>query len=278
MNYITESKSNIVKVIKNNYIFILIIFVIIIMIVMLNITTTQEYFENKPKVVVSITTIPDRSKNIDNVLKNLSSFKNVDEIILNAPSYSDRFKATYKYPQNITHIPKVRINKCEDLGPVTKLLPTVELIGKDEPDTMIIILDDDINYSEDAINSIIKEKIERPNDIVCGKAWSYKKINDYIIPYTLPKGYNDILQGYGIVAFNRSMFDDDFSDYIKAAMVKHRSVDDLMISGYMKSKGINIYKIFRPFDVKPNLELQSSGLMVGNIRDMKQFKAIRELF
>ncbi len=271
MNYIKEF-------ISNNYILILIVLIIIVMIGMLNITKTQENFENKPKVVISITTIPERSKKIDSVLKNLSSFKNVDEIILNAPSYSDRFKAYYKYPQNITRIDKVRINKCEDLGPVTKLLPTVEMISKEEPNTIIIILDDDINYSENAINSIIKEKIERPDDIVCGKAWSYKNVNDYIIPYTLPKGYNDILQGYGIVAFNRSMFDDDFPEYIRQAMIKHRSVDDLMISAYMKGKGIKIYKIFRPFDVKPDFELQSSGLMVGNIMEMKQFKAIRDLF
>ena len=51
---------------------------------------------------------------------------------------------------------KIKIFRTEDLGPATKLIPTVERIT--DPETIIIVCDDDLVYHPDMIKEHIKNQ------------------------------------------------------------------------------------------------------------------------
>ena len=265
----------------NNKIHIGIVVIMIVSLLFLGskVIESNEGFENNQRVIISLTTVPDRAYKIHQVVKHLASFSVVDKVILNAPDYSPRFEKSYEYPKDLKSEGKIHINKTNDYGPITKLLPAIiDNTGVSFTDDIIIILDDDINYTENGINNLIREKKKRPKDIICTKAWSYKKLGGVILPYFVFKGYSDVLQGYGAVAFERSMFEDDFKTYVESCHPKFKSVDDLVISAYVRKKGIKVFKIFKPMDTIPDFELQSSSLMFGNFVQGKQIDAIRELF
>ena len=96
-------------------------------------------------IYVSLTTIPERvkylNKSIESILKQT---KKPDKIFVNIPKKYKRFKEII----NDDQIPKfndsiIEITICEDYGPCTKLLGSLNKINKD---SLIILVDDDHIY------------------------------------------------------------------------------------------------------------------------------------
>ena len=98
-------------------------------------------------IYVSLSTIPQRIKNINRSVDSLlKQTKKPDKIFVNIPFKYKRFSRTIEDNQ----IPKfdssvVEITRCEDYGPGTKLLGSLD---KFEKNSLVILADDDHLYED----------------------------------------------------------------------------------------------------------------------------------
>jgi hypothetical protein len=96
-------------------------------------------------IYVSISTIPQRLKNISTSIESLlTQTQKPDKIFINIPFKYQRFSETVKDSQ----IPQfdnntVEVTRCEDFGPGTKLLGSLDKLEKN---SLIILADDDHIY------------------------------------------------------------------------------------------------------------------------------------
>ena len=96
-------------------------------------------------IYASTSTIPQRVKSLDKSIKSLlNQSKKPDKIFINIPFKYRRFNETIKDDE----IPKfdssvVEITRCEDYGPATKLLGSLDKLEKN---SLVILFDDDHVY------------------------------------------------------------------------------------------------------------------------------------
>lgn len=103
------------------------------------------------RVVISMTTTPDRIKNIKPVILSLlDQTVKVDQIALNIP-YKCKEKK-YIIPEEYSNMVNIfRTNK--DYGPGTKFIPTI--LRESECDTIFILVNDDIIYGKDFVETLL---------------------------------------------------------------------------------------------------------------------------
>ena len=199
--------------------------------------------------VISLTTTPDRLKNIKTCLKSLldSSVK-VEEIRLNIPYKSCKGKE-YVIPNWLKKLTSVKIHRCDkDWGPATKLLPTLIDV---KSDTKIIVVDDDVIYGyymTETINNSFKkyninnkkvaitmygDKINRKNHHM--KYDFYTRTNNYL---TGDK-YTDVLRGHAAYMVTPKMFVKDIFNYEKHPK-ECFFVDDNYFSHHLKKNKVRI--------------------------------------
>ena len=217
------------------------------------------------RIVVSLSTLPSRIKNIDKVIKSILKNKiKPDVIYINIPKYSKREKREYIIPDKIKNIEIVKINIIdEDYGPITKLYPT--LLKEIDPETIIICIDDDKEYDKNLIKHLLSVSKKYPKDCVCISGWNYLNLGFYALPVSI--GLNniiknvDILQCYNGVLYKRKFFEDDFKNIIKCK--ECLTTDDILISKYLKYKNINIKSV--PYNFK-HKDIENKGeFKLGNI-------------
>ena len=96
-------------------------------------------------IYISLTSIPQRIKNLNKSVESLlKQTKKPDKIFINLPKRYKRFKEII----NDDQIPKfndnsVEVTRCEDYGPGTKLLGSLDKLKKD---SLIVLADDDHIY------------------------------------------------------------------------------------------------------------------------------------
>jgi len=217
------------------------------------------------RVVVSLSTLPSRIKNLDKVIESI--FKNKikpDLIYINIPKYSKREKKEYNVPENLKNIERVKINIIDkDYGPITKLYPT--LLKEIEPDTIIICIDDDKIYDKNLIKHLLSVSKRYEEDCICVSGWNYLNLGFYALPVSIP--INNvvrnvkILQCYNGVLYKRRFFEDDFKDIIKCK--ECLTTDDILISKYLKYKNIKIKSV--PYNFKHEDIENEGGFKLGNI-------------
>ena len=114
-------------------------------------------------IYVSITTIPQRLKNLNESVKSLlKQTRRPDKIFVNIPFNYKRFSETIEDNQ----IPKfdnnvVEITRCEDYGPGTKLLGSLNKLQKD---SLLILADDDHTYEDYMIEKFFYFYSKVPNN------------------------------------------------------------------------------------------------------------------
>ena len=208
-------------------------------------------------IYVSLTTIPQRVKNLYKSVESLlKQSKKPDKIFVNIPKKYKRFNEVIEDDQ----IPKisnkiVEITRCEDYGPGTKLLGS---LNKLEKNSLIILADDDNIYEDYMI-----EKFYHYYSIAPENAYSF---------YVHPLGNFGIGQGADGFAINtnhlkgiKNFYDKVAKDYKELFLY-----DDLWISYFLynfkKSKILSLQKhLNRTEDKKPILiyksHTESSGLI-----------------
>ena len=103
-------------------------------------------FAKKYPVYLSVTSIPDRVDNLPDVLSGIDT-SYVKEILVSLPHKFGRTGQEYVIPSSLRAIDKVRIIRTKsDYGPITKFLPALQYIQKQDPEALLIVLDDDHFY------------------------------------------------------------------------------------------------------------------------------------
>ena len=209
-------------------------------------------------IYISISTIPPRLKNLNESVNSLlNQTKKPDKIFVNIPYKYKRFSETIEDNQ----IPKfdsdiVEVTRCEDCGPGTKLLGS---LNKLEKNSLVILADDDHVYEDYMIEKFLYFYSKAPNN-----AYSF---------YVHPLGNFPVGQGADGFAINtnhlkgvKNFYDKVAKDYKELFL--H---DDLWISYflyfYKKNKILSLKEHLKKKndDDKPSLiyknHIVTSGLV-----------------
>uniref|UniRef100_M4BS43 Glycosyltransferase 2-like domain-containing protein n=1 Tax=Hyaloperonospora arabidopsidis (strain Emoy2) TaxID=559515 RepID=M4BS43_HYAAE len=197
------------------------------------------------RVVVSLTTTPNRlDKIMDSVRSLAAQSLRPDQIYVNIPEGQMKRHPSRSYNETqipselISLAPLVRIHRCVDDGPATKLLGPLRL--ETNASTLIITLDDDFVYPSELVASLAWEALAKPEDAlgVCGwgmlPLWHQVGVVPAYVPYFMrPTGrYVDILQACCGNAYRRGFFSDveALADVPPVCV----TVDDVWIAGYLR--------------------------------------------
>ena len=208
-------------------------------------------------ICVSISTIPQRLKNLkESVESLLNQTKKPDKIFINIPYKYKRFDETIEDNQ----IPKfdsniVEVTRCEDCGPGTKLLGSLD---KFEKNSLLILADDDHAYEDYMIEKFFYFYSKAPNN-----AYSF---------YVHPLGNFGIGQGADGFAINTNHLK-GVKDFYNKVVKNYKELflhDDLWISYFLyffkKNKILSLQEYLKKNeDGKPSLiykiHIVTSGLV-----------------
>ena len=171
-------------------------------------------------IYVSVTTIPARVRKLNKSIESLlNQSQKPDKIFINIPFNYERFSETIKEDE----IPKfdsnvVEVTRCEDCGPATKLLGS---LNKLEKNSLVILADDDHVYANFMIEKFFHYYSKAPNN-----AYSF---------YVHPLGNFGIGQGADGFAINTNHLEGikNFYDRVVKDYKELFLYDDLWISYFL---------------------------------------------
>jgi hypothetical protein len=187
--------------------------------------------------IISLTTIPGRIEHIKPCIDSLLR-QNMLIYLWIGKEYNRLKGIIDSLPKFLKH-DRIRIRRVEDEGSITKLYPALSLYDVDR----IITADDDMIYPDGWAEGLLKASEVHPNKAICYRGRKFRYDKGRKLPYRrsiLVRGKNrgvvDIATGVHGVLYRRSFFGDDFFDYRNYDYSRY--VDDVWISGYLQSKGI----------------------------------------
>jgi hypothetical protein len=132
----------------------------------------DHFWQGNPRrsdAIVSLTSIPSRLGLIERTLKSLLRQTVAPaRIVLNLPRFSRRENTAYVPPPFLEGLAAVSIRWCEDLGPATKLLPSL----LNEPaERQIVVVDDDRIYPATLVEDLTRASAGEPNIAPCMSGW-----------------------------------------------------------------------------------------------------------
>lgn len=224
-----------------------------------------------PELVVSFTTLPHRIGKIRPMIRSvMDQTVRPSRIILNIPRKT-RGGVRYQIPEFIQSNPAVLVREIEeDLGPATKLLPTLMT----ETEALILVLDDDQIYPQNLVENYLHYHRLFPGDALTVCGWKVPEGFDHSgrviwrgggLQITDPKGnimepqIVDIVQGVSSYLVKRSFFADSVFDYQNAPEAAFYS-DDIWISGHLAANQ-TVSRVVPSH--APYLRLELLGLMNG---------------
>ena len=200
------------------------------------------------KVIITLTTIPNRLNTPEGGLKpvidkilNLS-YPNY-EIHLNLPYICKKSGEEYIIPSWLGEInnDKLKVFRTEDYGSLTKILPTLMRLDRND-ETILITIDDDLEYIDGFIEYHLEKGKDYPN---CALGFAGLSAIDGSCHYCTSLA-NDtrvkILEGYKSVSYKNNFFKEDFFE----EFVGKSWSDDIIISAYLGKH--NIKKIVMNYD------------------------------
>ena len=217
-------------------------------------------------IYVSLSTIPQRIKHLDKTVESLlkQSLK-PDKIFINIPMRYKRFTETIDNNQ----LPdfddnSIEITRCEDCGPGTKLLGSINKLKKD---SLIVLADDDNIYEDYMI-----EKFNHYYSIAPENSYSF---------YVHPLGNFGIGQGADGFAINTNHLNgiQKFYDSVVKNYKELFLYDDLWISYFLyffkKNKILSLQEhLKKGIDGKPSLiyktHIVAKGLISTYGRNLKE--------
>lgn len=146
--------------------------------------------ENRP-FVVSMTTIPERLRSdyFKKVVYNLLAQK-PDAIHLNIPEVYKRTGEIYEIPEWVANEAKIIVNRCEDVGPLTKVWGALPVL---DDDTLVMIADDDQMYQPWCISKIKNSFAKQPRGVHCFNVFQEERWmargSRFRFAKTMPAGY-----------------------------------------------------------------------------------------
>lgn len=218
----------------------------------------------KHKIIVSMTTIPERIED-GRIYKTIRSILDqsypVDAFYINIPHKTRKNKS---YPEDkIEEIrmvyPFVTINRVEtDLGPITKLIPTIHHL---EPYDYLVLIDDDVIYGKHMIMNLMNSKLDAAG--YAGRRGDLEFFTSGDVSGNTPCTF---LETYAGVLYRSDIFD-TFNQYYKEIDIC-KNQDDIVIGHYLHTKNIPRHIISSEFqcshDGTGSPELRNENLIGGN--------------
>lgn len=194
--------------------------------------------------VISLTTIPSRIDELYYVIYSLlDQTTRVDEILLNIP-YENK-KGKYHIPLWMTKLvkcaPFIILNRCIDVGPITKMVPSLERYN--DKTTTFIIVDDDTIYKRTMVEKLCLLSLLHPRAAITNTGYRTFRKDGSIKKYdSFPNvRHVDVLMGYCGYLIHRWMFKEDWSSFYSKRLFFF--VDDNCISLYLDKHSIPIYSL-----------------------------------
>lgn len=189
-------------------------------------------------VVVSMTTSPERLPNIIAAIDSLyeRQTRKPDFIVLNMPHVFLRTQqeydlGTFPYADK----PYIVINRCDDIGPITKFVPTVRLLRAEYPDARIIVADDDIEYPPRLIEVLVECSARKPDAVVTTSCTR----NYYT---TAAPEKCELVEGYQSYLVKPRFFGSEFDAYLETALADKGCFkgDDYVLSNFIHTNDIPV--------------------------------------
>jgi hypothetical protein len=191
------------------------------------------------KVVISLTSIPPRFENLYIVIERLSQ-QTCHEIWLNIPTTYNRFPEWKgKIPENFNI--KLKINRCEDFGPGTKVIAPAQHL---DPEDLIVYLDDDTFYDPKLVTNLLKwfKTDERSAWGLSGFTFENYFQKKYPRSHGVPV---DVLEGYGAVIVKAGWIQ-KLTDEFKELQAEAKAADDIILSNLLTKQGVTLKTIYTP--------------------------------
>jgi hypothetical protein len=182
-------------------------------------------------VVVSMTTTPMRISKIEPVLNSiLTQTVQPSKIYMHIPHIFKRENLHYEIPDFILNNDKIFVNRCDDMGPITKILPIVDVLQ--DPNALVVSVDDDIVYHPTMIETLLENNRKHGGEcVVCGTT-GFGNVNESDMSVEHVEGYSGVLY--------KRKFLDDFD----RSVLEHTEClygDDYIISQHLKKKGVPMF-------------------------------------
>ena len=214
------------------------------------------------RLVYSLTTNPER---VWTVWKTISSLVNQewkpDLIQVNIPHVYLRSNQTFNDLDKVDILkhPLVKVHRCLDYGPITKLVGALET--ETDPETLIVVVDDDWLYPNYDARMMKQLAAAEPDFAVvghCGDSLITNPESDFWVPPFTNFKQNvrspcccRFLEGFGSVGYRVRFFHNasaqiSFMSYLDTVL-KHKKcfrTDDLVISNYLAMQGIQAVLLF----------------------------------
>lgn len=201
----------------------------------------------QPRIVASLTTVPERIQYLHEILKTLLTQKMpFSQIYLHIP-YQNLKGKHYMVPNHLTNFAsdnRITINRIkEDLGPISKLIPVLHL--ESDPETIIITFDDD-TLVHPLVSSILLQKCqEYPQACLSFSGWCIGKF-PYLYQLAIKNDRDvacDWLQGVHSIAYRRKFLDEhEMLQFPHNLPRKERSLlkmnDDHWIAAYLETRKV----------------------------------------
>lgn len=203
------------------------------------------------RIIVSLSTLPDRIANLEPTLKCLAEqTRPPDEIVIALPKFSIRQSKGYAIPPFVSDFPTVRILAAErDWGPATKFIPVIqEELKFGRPDTLIMVVDDDRIYPRDAVECYLHFAAELPDAALCFRGAAMPRSFDWHDAKMIhgnrvraPRRVA-VITGCGSYLVRPRFFEEPLWDY-SAAPDAAFYMDDIWISGALDRRRVRKYVV-----------------------------------
>jgi hypothetical protein len=199
--------------------------------------------------IISLTILPSRIDSAQDCINSLLNQKGKwDFIQVWIPRNCRRDKKEVNEIPSYLINDKIKIGFTDDMGPITKIYPTLQKYF-DNKELNIITADDDVIYPDNWVKNLVKFSNKNPNNVICyrGRNFQDKRILKYM--YTTLITCNSIEQmtkvsivtGTWGALYKPKFFTEEFFDVDLDTPFFY--VDDIWISGQLLKNNIDAYVI-----------------------------------
>jgi hypothetical protein len=223
-------------------------------------------FLKKHKVYITLTSSPKRLQKLEAVLATLDlQYVHHINIVLPLTFGRDNTKYSTKLIAKLKKFPKVKIIRVKkDLGPITKMLPTLEKI-KDKQ-ALVISIDDDMAYPMGMVNEMIYQKVVKHPDCVIEGSRSFFRRSDIrdfetLWPQSIKKGkpHIDVVEGWLGVVYNKKLTNTKMMKDLSKLSKDCYLSDDIVISYVLAKHNICRQQIENRYTYDPYLYKYGAG-------------------
>lgn len=206
--------------------------------------------DNK-RIIASLSTVPDRIKNLRPTIRSLlRQTRAPDEIVIAIPEFSIREQRPYAVPKYLSGWPRVRVLHCgKDWGPATKFIPIIqEELMAGRGNTLIMVVDDDRIYPRDALEAYLYYSEQLPEAALCFRGAAMPRSLDWrkakmICANELREPRRAaVITGCGSYLIQPRFFDESLWDYSHAPQGAFY-MDDIWISGLLNRRDVKRYVV-----------------------------------